>query len=249
MFTYNRQGALGWITIVNPPHNALAHPVFADVRELTGFLAEPALKGVILRGNGKHFCSGADPDSFRELFGNAEELRDAINQGKELIDTLSFAPVPVAALIVGSCLGGGMELALSCHFRFSSRNAMFGFPECDHGLMPGLGGTIFSQDVLTTPHLIDLVLSGRMIRADEALQIGLVDKTYAPADIEDAVVTFIDRLTARHPPKIIHSIMQSVHNGRRLPAREALREETRLFCELAKEIAPTLSPAGSGSDD
>lgn len=235
VFKYGRQGALGWITIENPPFNALPHPIFADRTELSGFLKEPDLKAVILRGQGSHFCSGADPDGFHELFSNCKKLAQALDKGKELIRLLSFAPVPVVALIQGSCFGGGLELALGCHFRFSSKNAMFGFPECDHGLMPGLGGTLYTRDLLVDRHRVELILSGKIIRAEEALQIGLVDHVGPSMQIEEKTVQFIDKLTSKHSPQIVHAIMHSIHNGRRLPVRQALLEETRLFCRLARE--------------
>ena len=148
----------------------------------------------------------------------------------------------MAALIFGSCLGGGLELALCCHFRFAAQNAMFGFPESDHGLMPGMGGTILAREFIGEGHLIDLLLSGRMIRAEEAMEMGLVDTVASPKTIEEKLVNFLEGLTRRHSPKLIRSVMRSIHNGRRLPTGEALALETKLFCELVKEsaaLAPT----------
>jgi enoyl-CoA hydratase len=234
-FYYHKTGSTGQITMVNPPTNALVHPVFAEKEELRSFLDDRELKAVILRGEGRHFCSGADPDNFADSFRDAQTLQDALQSAKELLQLISFAPIPVAAVISGSCLGGGLEIALACHFRFAAKTAMFGFPECGHALMPGMGGTLASRQLIPR-HLIDLILSGRMIGAAEALQIGLVDFVSPAKKIEEEAMRFLESLTASHPPKLIRAVMRSIHNGRRMPMEEALAEETRLFCELAQDV-------------
>lgn len=232
---FEKIDATGWMTLTNPPYNSLIHPAFCDKEQLIDFINEPGLKQAILCGAGKHFCSGADLESLAELAQEPLLLREALNHGKELLEILSSATIPVAALIFGSCLGGGLELALSCHFRFAAKNAMFGFPESDHGLMPGMGGTIFSKDVISNSGAIDLLLSGRMIRAEEALAKGLVD-TVAPGKIiKEQVCHFLDGLTDRHSPNLIRSVMHSIQNSRRLPTGDALAEETKLFCDLLRD--------------
>jgi enoyl-CoA hydratase len=235
-FHYHTTGSIGRITMVNPPTNALVHPVFAEKEELRSFLEDCELKAVILRGEGRHFCSGADPESFAGSFRDAQTLQEALHRAKELLQLISFASIPVAAVISGSCLGGGLEIALACHFRFAAKTAMFGFPECSHALMPGMGGTLISRQLISNRHLINLILSGRMIGAAEALQIGLIDFVSPAKKIEEEAMRFLESLTASHPPKLIRAVMRSIHNGRRMPMEEALAEETRLFCELARDV-------------
>jgi enoyl-CoA hydratase len=235
-FHYQKNGTLGWITMAGSSTNALSQPVFANREELRCFLEDRDLKGVVLRGQGRHFCSGADPGSFAELFRDCHALQNSLNQAKELLQEISFAPIPIAAMIFGSCLGAGLEIALACHFRYAATSAMFGFPECNHNLMPGLGGTIISQELISNRHLIDLVLSGRMIGAKEAEQIGLVDQVSTVKSIEAETVQFLETLTSNHSSKLIRTVMRSIHNGRRMVAEAALAEETRLFGELAKDL-------------
>lgn len=240
-FHYKRVKNIGWITMVNPPANALVHPVFADKEELLSFFEDTALKAVILRGEGRHFCSGADPDSFIDIFRDTRSLHRALDNAKELLQILSFAPIPVAAVISGSCLGAGLEIALACHFRFAAKSAMFGFPECGHALMPGMGGTIMSRQLIAQRYVIDLVLSGRMIGAEEARQIRLIDVVGAGKKIEDEAIRFLESLTSSHPPKLIRAVMRSIHNGRQMSTEAALAEETRLFCELAQDVVASES--------
>jgi enoyl-CoA hydratase len=233
--------------MVNPPTNALVGPDFADKEELLAFFEDPELKAVILQGQGRHFCSGADPASFADGLRDNRFLQEALDKAKELLQIISFAPVPVLAVISGSCLGGGLEIALACHFRFAAKTAMFGFPECGHSLMPGIGGTVASKHLMARRHLIDLILSGRMIGAEEALQIGLVDFIGAGKTIEEEALRFLDSLIAGHSPKLIRTVMHSIHNGRRLPMDEALAEETRLFCELAHDLVDAEAQRGKSA--
>jgi enoyl-CoA hydratase len=222
--------------MVNPPTNALVDPRFADKEELRSFFADGDLTSVILQGEGRHFCSGADPQNFAVSFRDPGTLQKSLTTAKELLEIIAFAPVPVVAVISGSCLGGGLEIALACHFRYAVKTAMFGFPECNHSLMPGLGGTLFPQHLISRGHLIDLVLSSRMIGAEEAREIGLVDFVGSAKAMVHEALRFLDSLTAGLPPQLIRSVMRSIHNGRRLPLEEALIEETRLFCELAQDL-------------
>lgn len=232
-FHYDKSGCLGRITLVNPPYGAIQHPVFADILELKEFFADPGLKAVTVKGKGRHFCSGADPDSFKELFGDTEALAGALAQGRVLLDALCQAPLPVMAIICGSCLGGGLELALACHFRFAASSSMLGFPECVHGLMPGMGGTIVTQRLVGRGQLMELILNGRMIGAEEALNLGLVDHVTSVKTVEEEALRFLDALTAKHSTTLIRTVMQSINNGFTMKTEDALVEETRLFCQLA----------------
>ncbi len=232
-FHYKRKGEIGIITMVNPPHGAMISPVFAKLTELEDFLGDDNLKAVAIKGEGRHFCSGADPDGFEELFDDAENLKNCLVKARALLEAIRYAPVPVAAIISGSCLGGGLEIALACHFRFAAKSAMFGFPETGHNLIPGMGGTVFSQHQIGRGKLMELVLSGRMIGAEEALQSGLVDHVCPVKKVEEEAFRFLGSLTSQHSQYLVHTVMQSIHNGCRLATEDALVEETRLFCELA----------------
>lgn len=228
---------LGWIFLDNPPYNSLSQPVFADKNLLTEFLSDPKLKGIIVRGKGRHFSNGADPDSFAELFANPTELEDKLNQAKKLLRIISSATLPTVAVITGSCLGAGLEIALSCHFRFAAKSAMLGFPETGHRLLPGLGGSVSGGKVISQNHLIDLILTGRMIRAEEGLGMGIVDTVGPAKEIEAMAIRYLASLTANHSIELIRTVMQSIQNSRNLPEREALIEESKLFCKLTQNLA------------
>lgn len=231
---YSIKDSIGQIILSNPPYNYLPEPEFENPETLLEFLSREELRGVIVSGQGKHFCAGADMERLAELVKNRSALEQAMEKGKQLLDIIRYAAVPVVAAVQGSCLGGGMEIALACHFRFAAKSAMFGFPESQKLLMPGLGGTVFSQDAVARRHVVELVVSGKMIGAEEALAIGLVDKCCSVRDVEQEAGRFLDLMTAERPHALIRSIMRSIHNARTLPLADALRRETELFCEAAR---------------
>ncbi|MEN8190005.1 MAG: enoyl-CoA hydratase/isomerase family protein, partial [Thermodesulfobacteriota bacterium] len=197
-------------------------------------LNQPSLKAVLFRGRGRHFSAGADLASLEGLAREPQQFQEALTRGKELLQLIDLSPVPTLAMINGSCLGAGLELALRCHFRFSSPNAMFGFPEAELGLMPGFGGTLV-DDRLRRAKRIELCLSGRLIGADEALEIGLIDRIAAKKELARAAEDFLSGLVQERSSKQIRAILTSINNGRLLSQDEALRRESALFCSLVRE--------------
>jgi enoyl-CoA hydratase len=234
LLRYSITDDIGFITISNPPHNLLSDPVFEDEGRLSDFLGSPQIKAVIVSGEGRHFCLGADPDSLKRQTAATADFPSLLDKGKRLLGLISTATVPVVACIKGGCMGAGLELALSCHFRFASRTAMLGFPETSLRLMPGLGGTQVSLQTLGRSRLIELILSARLINGDEALSSGLVDACAPQGEIGHKAIDFARSLVADRPVLLIRSIMQSIHNSRLLPRREALARESELFFEMVR---------------
>jgi enoyl-CoA hydratase/carnithine racemase len=146
---------------------------------------------------------------------------------------IMYATVPVIAAIRGGCLGGGLEIALSCHFRIASRNALFGFPECRHGLMPALGGSVMSGRLLSRRAAVDLILSGRMFDGGEAVEMGLVDVLASSGTVMDRAMDFARDLVGDRSPELIRAVMESIHNSVRMTREEALVRETELFMQVA----------------
>lgn len=231
---YHIEDEIGTIVLSSPPHNTLQRPAFEDLSTLEAFLERPELRGVILKGAGRHFSAGADLDELERLKGDMEHFANELDKGKALLSAIAYAPVPVVAAIRGSCLGAGLEIAMVAHFRVASENAILGYPESDLRLIPGLGGTATTPEVVPRHVAIDLMLTGRLIDADEALDLGLVDQVTPTPDLDSAARKFLDDLVGHRPPRIIHAIMKAIHNARRLPREAALREEGALFLEVAR---------------
>lgn len=232
LFTPGADG-IGTLVLSNPPRNTLEQPVFVERPLLEKALGHPGQKALIIRGEGRHFSHGADPEKLREQLRAAGFQQD-FDRGKGLLALIFDSPIPVLALIRGGCLGAGLEIALSCHFRFAASSSLLGFPEVELGLIPGFGGPLFLDGVATRRAAVDLLLSGRLIGADEARGLGLVDRVCPAAALEQGARDYLGELVGKRTVSQVRAVMESLRNARRLPLTEALRRETELFLRVAR---------------
>jgi len=180
------------VTIHNPPVNALN----VHVRKGLAAAVEVAeqdneVAAVLIVGAGKHFIAGADIREFDKPVPPA--LRDVCNH-------LENCSKPVIAAIQGVALGGGLELALSAHYRLATANSKLGLPEVTLGLLPGGGGTQRAPRLIGVPVSLDLMLSGRHISAREALKLGLIDRIDEGSDVLAAGLAYAAELIAAQAP-------------------------------------------------
>lgn len=139
--------------------------------------ADPAIHCLVFSAAGeKSFLSGSDISGLKEM-GPAESKYE-IDVGHRLFSRLERLAIPVVACINGYCLGGGLELAMSCDIRIASANAKFGLPEINIGVIPGWGGTVRLPHLIGEGRAKEMILRGRIITADTALEYGLVTAVY-----------------------------------------------------------------------
>ena len=227
-------GEIGIITLDNPPQNYLTDPEFIPVAELEDWIEANHLKALVITGSGRHFSGGANMDSIFTMAENGKQIEDQIEKGKKLLDYIRDLDIPVAAAISGVCFGGGLEIALACHIRICSSNALFAFPESNHGLMPGLGGIDRLDERVNLKDLLKIILGGDMINAEEALLLKIVDTVVQDEDPLNYTLNFLRKITEGRQITVINYVMQALKNSRRLPVDESIREETRMFCDLAR---------------
>jgi enoyl-CoA hydratase/carnithine racemase len=166
------------VRLNRPPLNALSQALLAELADTARALAaDTELKAVVVTGSEKALAAGADIEEFTHV--DAPRTINAIF--REAFDALAAIPRPVIAAVRGYALGGGLELALSCDLRVASVSARLGQPEILLGIVPGAGGTQRLARLVGPARAKDLIWSGRQVRADEALAIGLVDRV-VPAD-------------------------------------------------------------------
>ena len=215
---YSIEDTIGIITPADTPDNSL-HPDTTDkCMELADFLATPHLKAAVIFVRSNHFSRSWFTDKF------CDESKSL--SFKRVTEVISFAPVPVAAVITDTCEGPDLLLALAAHFRFASDNTVF-----------KLGTTVkdvrFSR--LLKKMLNSLLSENRIagdltdISAEEAHRKGLIDWSGETQALENEAQKFLSRLTGKRSPQLIHTIMQSIHKASRMDIREALFEESRLF--------------------
>jgi enoyl-CoA hydratase len=164
------------LTINRPDKlNALNKNVFTDLNKALDEIESNAeIKSVIITGSGaKAFVAGADISEFNAL--NKDEARALAKRGQDTFARIENSSKPIVAAVNGFALGGGCELAMSCHFRVASENAKFGQPEVSLGLIPGYGGTQRLVQLIGKGKAMELLMSAHMIDANEAKQLGLVN--------------------------------------------------------------------------
>jgi enoyl-CoA hydratase/carnithine racemase len=230
---WERKGDLGILSLQGTGGNYLDEPEFIPYRQLEGYINEPGLKGIIIRGNGRHFSAGADLERLRQLVKDETLLYERMSAGKNLIFLIENAPFPIIAEISGVCFGAGLEIALACHIRICSDNALFAFPEVNFGIMPGLGGTILLPKVIGQGKAAEMILSGDVVNAEKALELKLVDYVVPAKDLHDFTVGYVEKLTCDREIEVIQSVMRSIRNSLEMDLNSAMEEETKLFCSLA----------------
>ncbi len=224
-------GNFGVLTISNPPQNYLEEFKLAHLSDLQRWTDSDVLRGMIITGKGRHFCAGFNKDDLFKMNGK-EQLLEELRKSNEILYHIEEMPVPVVAAIKGVCFGGGMELALSCHIRVCSDKALLSFPETEHGIIPGLNGSVRLPGQIGQCRSLEMVLAGKVIHADEALELGIVDYVVPSKEVFDFSLSLLEKTTGDKPINVIRSIMKSVNNTRKLPFDEATAEETGIFSKL-----------------
>ena len=181
------------ITLNNPPVNGLGNALRAGILEgLQRADSDPQVKAAVLIGAGKAFSGGAD---IRE-FGKARARPDLweVNEAQDAMKK------PLVAAITGFALGGGLELALACHYRIATPKAQLGLPEVKLGILPGSGGTQRLPRIIPVAKAVQMMTTGNAITSEEALQLGLVDEIVQNGDLLQAAVVYANKLVAERKP-------------------------------------------------
>ncbi|QET06339.1 3-hydroxyacyl-CoA dehydrogenase [Cupriavidus pauculus] len=180
--TLERQGDIAVLWLDNPPVNGLGDTTRAGIHAgLTQAFEDAAIAGIVIAGAGKVFCGGADIRQFNT------PAAAAWPQSKDIQALLATSRKPVAAAIHGVALGGGLELALGCHFRVVAAGARLGLPEVNIGLVPGGGGTQRLPRLVGVERALDMIQTGTPVTGAIAVQIGLADAVVeGEADVPDA---------------------------------------------------------------
>lgn len=189
------------ITINRPDKlNALNKTVIEELSAaIDAAINDAQTKSIIITGSGtKAFVAGADISEFSSL--NAAGGKELAQRGQDLVfSKIENSPKPIVAAVNGFALGGGCELAMSCHFRIAADNAKFGQPEVNLGLMPGYGGTQRLVQLIGKGRAMELLLTGNMIDANQALQYDLVNHVVPPAELLAKTKSILDIINSKAP--------------------------------------------------
>jgi len=207
-------GEIATLHINNPPVNALNPQVLEVLAKALQELKDKAeLRGLIITGSGQTFSAGADLKFFSRA--SSEEIMSALRLGQDVFNAMESFPRPTLAAVNGAALGGGCELTLACDFRIASDDAIFGFPEVTIGIIPGWGGTQRLPEVIGVSRAKSLVYSGRIISAEEAREMGLVDEVVPRSKLIEASRERLLNLLERSAPLAVRSAKASIMTGLR----------------------------------
>lgn len=229
LLTELEQGVLT-VTVNRPDKlNALNRTVFDDLYALMDQVdTDPTIRGVILTGSGaKAFVAGADISEFTAL--SKEEAMTLAKRGQDCFFRLERSYKPILAAVNGFALGGGCELAMSCHFRIASENAKFGQPEVNLGLIPGYGGTQRLTQLVGKGRAMELMMSGNMIPAAEAHRMGLVNHVFPLESLLEEAKKLMNTILSKGP-QAVGRVIAAV-NAASSPNDGGYTEEVRLFGE------------------
>ena len=218
------------IRLDRPPMNALSVQVQEEIREAAGDVSVRSdVRAVVLYGGPKVFAAGADVKemadwSMTDAFDRAAYLQSAFT-------AVARIPHPTIAAVTGYALGGGCELAMCCDFRVAGDNAKLGQPEILLGIIPGAGGTQRLPRLVGVARAKDLILSGRFVAADEAREIGLVDRVVAPDDVYTESLAWAQQL-ARGPAYAMRAAKSAIDRGTEVDLDSGLDIERVQFSAL-----------------
>jgi len=220
------------LTINRPDKlNALSERTITELGlAIAELIAHEDVGGVIVTGAGRAFVAGADIEELDQLTGDTATT--LAQRGQHVFDRFESSPKPVIAAVNGFALGGGCELAMACHVRIASDKAKFGQPEVKLGLVPGYGGTQRLPRLVGKGRALQLLLTGEMIDAHEALRIGLVNRVVTPDELLPAATAMMQQMLSNAPLALAHCI-DLVNQGHELPLDDALALEAIAFGTLA----------------
>lgn len=226
---FEQEKGIGILTINRPESlNALNLNVLKELKQFINEQIEfGALQALIIIGSGeKAFVAGADIKEMQAM--PAPEILDFIQLGQEVTLLIENAPFLTLAAVNGFALGGGLELALACDFIYAAETAKLGLPEVTLGIIPGFGGTQRLSRAIGTRRAKELILTGKLIEAEEARDIGLVNHVHKPEALIGACWSTAERVV-KHSPLAVRQGKSAINNGYALPLKEALELEKNQF--------------------
>lgn len=236
-----RQGEIGIITVNYPPVNALGPGVAEGIKDcLARGNTDPAIKIMVLIGAGRSFIAGADIRGFGTN-------RPRLPLGERVYDVLDASAKPVIAAIHGYALGGGLEIALACHYRMALPSAKVGLPEVLIGILPGGGGTQRLPRLIGPKAALDMIVTGRHVPAPEARKLGIIDELLPEnADLLESAIAYGLRITdTKSPPRVRDRPVKLDDPGifdamRKSIARRARNQKAPYYCIDAVEASTTM---------
>jgi enoyl-CoA hydratase/carnithine racemase len=228
--TLDVKGAVGTVRLDRPPMNALDAATQDQLKEVAEEAsARSDVRAVVLWGGEKVFAAGADIKEMQAM--SYADMAERVHLLQGAFTAVARIPKPVVAAVTGYALGGGCELALCADIRIAAENARLGQPEILLGLIPGAGGTQRLSRLVGPSRAKDLIFSGRHVKAEEALRIGLVDQVVPADEVYAAAYAWAEKLAAG-PALALRAAKEAVDRGLETDLETGLAIERGLFAGL-----------------
>ena len=229
---FSVENQVATITINQPDSlNALTAEILTEIGEAIDVVeADESIRVLVITGTGeKSFVAGANIKGFVEM--DIDQGTEFSKLGNDVFYKLSTLRQPTIAAVNGYALGGGTELAIACDIRIASENAVFGQPEVGLGIPPGFGGTQRLPRLINPSIAKELIFTGRNVRADEAKEIGLVNKVVPQADLMNEVLSLANQIT-KQAPFAVEKSKQLINEGLDMPITDGIQMESEGFGSL-----------------
>ncbi|WP_077619012.1 enoyl-CoA hydratase [Bacillus sinesaloumensis] len=219
------------ISFNRPPANALSSVV---LKELTSLLDEiesdDAVRVLVIHGEGRFFSAGADIKEFTTI-NSGEEFSELARKGQALFERMERFSKPIIASIHGAALGGGLELAMACHFRLVSENAKLGLPELQLGLIPGFAGTVRLPRYVGVARAAQMLWTSEPISGITAVRYGLANQAYPEENLHEETLKMARKI-AQKSPVSIKATIELLNSMKNEQYDSTVNREAVLFGEM-----------------
>lgn len=219
------------VKLNHPPANAMSSQVISEVGELLDNMEkDESVRAILLHGEGRFFSAGADIKEFTSV-KEAKEAMKLAQHGQVTFERVEKFSKPVIAAIHGAALGGGLELAMSCHMRFVSENAKLGLPELTLGLIPGFAGTQRLPRYVGKAKACEMMLTSNPISGVEAVEYGLANGAFEEENLLEETLKLAKKIALKSPATIC-AVLELLQTTKSSHYYEGVQREAQLFGEV-----------------
>lgn len=228
---WSREDRIATITIARPPANALASGLLKELSEVLDEIeGNEEVRVVLIHGEGRFFSAGADIKEFTKI-KSGEDFAKLAEYGQDLFERMEHFPKPIIAAIHGAALGGGLELAMSCHFRLVAENAKLGLPELQLGLVPGFAGSQRLPRYVGVARAAEMLFTSDPITGAEAVQFGLANHAYPEEELLENAYKLAGKI-AKKSPVSIRAAINLLNYSKHESFYKGVKEEAKLFGDV-----------------
>ncbi|MFF2175086.1 enoyl-CoA hydratase [Lysinibacillus sp. NPDC058147] len=226
--SWKAEDGVAVITIARPPANALSRGIIAEVNAVLDAVEnDDTVRVLVLHGEGRFFSAGADIKEFTEV-ESGDEFSKLANNGQQVFERVESFSKPIIAAIHGAALGGGLELAMSCHLRFVTESAKLGLPELQLGLIPGFGGTQRLPRYVGVAKAAEMMFTSEPISGTEAVQWGLANRAFTDEALLEETLKVAKKI-AKKSPVALKAAIQTLQYAKHASFYEGIEAEAKSF--------------------